>query len=85
MARPFNKLRGLLREYDLECKDLADVLNISKASVSRRMNALGEWQLSEIWQVMEYLRIPANRMHEYFPMKGINEPGVVRTKGARAS
>lgn len=84
MARPYNKLRALLREYDLEQEDLARQLNISKSSLSRRMMGRGEWQLSEVWQVMEYLQIPANRMHEYFPKQGINEPGVFRTKVARA-
>lgn len=85
MARPFGKLRGLLKEYDLDQKDFARMLYISETALSRRMSGRGDWLLSEIWQAMEILHIPANKMHEYFPKQGINEPGVIRPKGARAS
>ena len=84
MARPFNKLRGLMQEYEIQQKHLARELNMGITSVSRRMSGSEEWRLDEIWKVMELLHIPACKMHEYFPAQGINEPGVSRPKIVRA-
>jgi len=80
MARPFLKLRARLAENGYTQQDMQRRLGLGSSTVSRRFNGVEEWRLTEIWEIMEWLDIPAQQMHEYFPKYGINEKGVKRIK-----
>lgn len=83
MARPFGKLRALLAENDMTQEELARVMNLGRNAISDRMRGVVEWNLQEIWFVLRYFQIPANKMHEYFPENGQNEPGAAHRKPVR--
>lgn len=79
MARPYNVLRGLMKEHELTNKLLARELNISAVAVSKKLNAHTFWTSEEMWHIMSIVQQPAYRLHEVFPRNGANE---IRTKGA---
>ncbi len=83
MARPYAKLRGLLREHEIRQEDLAVDLDLSPGSVSNRMNCKESWKVHEMWLIMNMLGLPAHKLHEIFPQNGQNETGVVRPTKAR--
>ena len=73
MARLCCKLRGLMREYGDTQDDSARVLLVSRATVSNRMRGESDWNLSEMYALMDRYHVPHDRLHEVFPKDGRNE------------
>lgn len=83
MARPFAKVRGLMREHDYAQVDLADMLGVGERHVWAALNARRPWSLDEMYTIMDAFGVPHDQMHIYFPQGGQNEPGARRArKGA---
>lgn len=75
----FRKLRGKLKELDIDQKYLAKFFGLSQASISHRLTNQCSWTLDEMYVVMDLIQEPHEKLHEYFPKDG----GV--TAGRRAS
>jgi len=78
MARPFAKLRGLLREFDYAQDELADLLGIATSTANRKLNARTEWTLGEAYAILDRCGVPHDKLHDFFPQNGRNEKGVQR-------
>lgn len=72
MARPYGKLRGLMKEHDDTNIDLARLLLITPATVSLKLNNKAEWRLGEMYAILTRYRLPHNMLNEVFPMNGKN-------------
>ena len=70
MARLFCKLRGLMHEYGDTQDDVARALLLARASVSNRMRGASDWNLSEMYALMDRYHVPHDRLHEIFPKDG---------------
>jgi hypothetical protein len=66
----FNKLRGKLREFDIDQSYLAHKLKICPMSVSRKMTGKRPWTSDEMYAVMDLIQEPYEKLHEYFPKDG---------------
>lgn len=73
MARPYAKLRGLMKENDDTNADLARLLLMTPAAISQRMNNHSEWKLGEMYAILTRYRLPHSMLNEVFPMNGKNE------------
>lgn len=73
MARPYNKLRGLMREYGDTQDTIARALLVSRATVSNRMSGRSDWLIGEMYALMDRYHQPYERLHEVFPKGGRNE------------
>lgn len=60
------KLRGKIRETKLTEAKLANLLNISKSSISSRINGKSQWKIDEIEKTCKILNIPVEMIGEYF-------------------
>lgn len=78
MAKPFQKLRARLLEYDIEQADYARRIGKSPRWVSDRLNGHMPWDTDTIYQTMEMLDIAPDEMHIFFPRGGQNESGCLR-------
>lgn len=69
--RPFRKLRIAMMDQDKTMADLAPVVGVKTPSnVSDRFVGRTDWKLDEIYAVLDFLKIPAEDMHLYFPRGG---------------
>lgn len=84
MARPYTKLRGLMREHDYRQEDLAKTLDVDARTLNHKINLTGSfWTVEEMYRIMGLFGVPHEQMHIYFPQGGQNEPGARRArKGA---
>jgi len=64
------KLRGRMKELDVDQEYLAQRINLCRASLSSRMTGRIQWQANEMYAVMDVLSIPYCELHEYFPKDG---------------
>lgn len=69
--KTFLKLRGVLMEYDMTIEELGRRIGRSKPHMSNLFRGATSWELWEMYAVMDLLRIPYERMYEYFPKNGI--------------
>lgn len=65
--RSFPKLRGKLRELDINEQYLGELMGMSGASISRRMTGEQAWSLGEMYRVLEIINEPPRKLHLYFP------------------
>jgi hypothetical protein len=84
MARPHKLLRDEMHRQEVTIALLARELNIGTSTASLKMNAHNAWTSDEMWAVMEFLSLPPNQLHMYFPRNGQNEPVVKRRTFRRA-
>lgn len=75
MARPYNVLRGLMRQYEITNESLGRELKISPVTVSKKLNGHSFWTSEEMWHVMALVEAPSYRLHEVFPRNGQNKRG----------
>ncbi|MEM5775791.1 MAG: helix-turn-helix domain-containing protein [Anaerolineaceae bacterium] len=65
--KPFSRLRGEMQANDIDIPYLAHLLGGSESSIGRRLRGTIPWTLDEMYQIMDILRWPHERMHEMFP------------------
>lgn len=71
---PFAKLRGRMHEYGATYETLGGVLNLSVSAIGERFCNVTPFSLPEMYRLMDFLEIPENLMHEYFPKNGGVKP-----------
>lgn len=71
MKKLYTALRGALVARDLQHTDLARLLLISEGSVSNRFRGLHPWTVEEMYSIMDWLGLPHDQLHIYFPPNGI--------------
>lgn len=62
----FLKLRGRIKEKGLTEQDFAKLINLSRTSLSMRLNGKAAWNLPEIKVICKILSIPDEEVAEYF-------------------
>ena len=62
----FLKLRGRIKEKGLTEQDFAKQINLSRTSLSLRLNGKAEWTLSEIESTCKLLEISDTEVPLYF-------------------
>lgn len=67
----YRKLRGKLRELDIDQRYLGIKLDMCVGSVSARMTGATPWRLDEMYHVMDIINEPYDRLHEFFPRGGL--------------
>ena len=72
MARPYAKLRGLMRENGDTQEDLGRLLLLDRSGISARMNNRADWKLGEMYAIMTRYRLPHEMLNQVFPMNGKN-------------
>lgn len=69
--KPFKNLRIALMDQDKTMADLAAVVGVKDPSnISDRFVGRTDWKLDEMYAVLDFLGIPAEDMHIYFPRGG---------------
>lgn len=63
----FRKLRGKLKEEDIDQVYLAEKLGVCPMAVSHRMTGKTDWRLHEMYSVLELIREPPEAIYIYFP------------------
>lgn len=66
----YRKLRGKLKEIDADQKYIAKKLNVSSVCISQKMTGKHQWKLDEMYFLMDLIREPYEKLHEYFPKNG---------------
>jgi hypothetical protein len=68
----FRKLRGKLKEMDIDQAYLGKQLGLTRVCISNRMTGKVAWCLNEMYALMELIQEPVERLHEYFPKDGVD-------------
>ena len=63
----FRKLRGRLREMDIDQKCLAKLLGVNQSAISHRFTGITSWTLGEMYIIMDLIKESYEKLHEYFP------------------
>ena len=74
MKNKYESLRSLLRERYMKVEEMAAGIGRSVSYVSQRMSGARQWELSDIYAIMELLEIPAYQMPAYLSLIHISEP-----------
>lgn len=75
----FKKLRGKLKEMDIDQKYLAKFFDLSQASISHRLTNHISWTLDEMYAVMDLILEPYELLNEYFPKGGRDNQPISRS------
>ncbi len=68
----YKLLRSAMRDRYITVKQIAETLGTCKSYVEQRMSGARQWELSDIYAIMDMLEIPAYQMPAYFPKDGIS-------------
>lgn len=66
----FSALRIAIAGMGLIQDDIADFFGLSKASVSSRFTGRIPWSLTEMYQLMDLIKEPDEKLNYYFPRGG---------------
>jgi len=64
-------LRAEMSKRDIRQVDLATKIGRKESYVSRRLTGKDPWSQGEQYVIMDWLRLPYDQMHIYFPKNGI--------------
>ena len=53
--KPYQKLKGKMRECNITCSDLAELLNISETAVIHKINGRSDFYISETDTIIQSL------------------------------
>lgn len=67
MPKLYARLRGEMVARDIDQAYLARKLLIGRSSVAERLRARYPWTIDEMYQVMDLICWPYDKMHELFP------------------
>ena len=73
MKQRYAKLRGALKSHGIEQIDVAKALERSVCYVSHRYTGREPWKQDEMYQLMEIIGEPYERIYEFFPPGGIEK------------
>ena len=84
--KTYLRLIGALNGRGYDQGAVAEYLGISKSTCSAKYTAKRPWGSDEMYELMDLLGEPYDRLHVYFPKNGIEtpvqRPRVVRLYGA---
>lgn len=63
----FCELRKEMKKEKLKAEDIACLLCCSREHISHCLNGRADFKLSEIYKIMDFLKLPHESMHYYFP------------------
>lgn len=66
-SKPHSKLRGRMKEYDIDGKYLSRRWGQANSTISHKMTGKVAWSVFEIYDLMEMMCIEPEEMHLYFP------------------
>lgn len=69
-AKPYGKLRGLLKEYDYRQSDIIKMLGCSQSYFTQAINANTPWRLDFCYIILDKFHIPHSEFNLYFPKDG---------------
>ena len=69
--KPFYRLRKEMYGLDVRQEDIAEAIGRSPSYVSVRMRGKAEFNLSDIYRIMDVLGIAPEYMAEFFPRNGL--------------
>lgn len=67
----FRKLRGKLREFDIDQDYLADCFGVCTMTISHCMTGKKQWPLDWMYSILELVQEPPELLHVYFPRGGM--------------
>lgn len=68
----YRMLKGMLHAYGYNLPEVADLLGISEASVSRRYRNVEPWRITEMYALMDAINAPYTELHTIFPKGGLD-------------
>jgi DNA-binding XRE family transcriptional regulator len=76
MPGKYSALRMEMQNKHVSQNELADVLKISKSTISKKFRGINDWTLTEMYSVLKHLRFsyPGMVLGHYFPEGGHDEP-----------
>ena len=71
--KPFSALRAVMTEYGYEQIEIAHALGKGITYVNQRFCCTygKQWELSDMYGIMKFLRLPFDQLHIYFPPDGV--------------
>jgi len=67
----FRKLRGKLKEFDIDQAYLAQKFGVSVMTISHCMTGKKQWRLDWMYAILELIQEPPEKLSVYFPKGGI--------------
>lgn len=68
--RTFLKLRALMTEYEYTIEELGYRIGRSRSYMNQCFCGGSQWELSDMYRILDLFQIPHERLHEYFPKDG---------------
>lgn len=65
--KPHSKLRGRMKERDVDNKYLCRKWGQAESTISHKMTGKVAWSIFEVYELMDLLNIDREEMHLYFP------------------
>ena len=75
-GKKYALLQKEMVQQDLTRKELGYHLNLSESAITSRLIGRQDWRDSEQYKVLDFLGLPHNKKHLYFPPGGIGEETV---------
>lgn len=72
MARLYNQLKTQMANADIDQIYLASCMRKSQTYITNRMTGRYPWTADDMYQIMDILNYPYERMYELFPKDGKN-------------
>ena len=75
MRRPsrYKLLRSVMADQDISTYDLGELFKKSSRCINDKLSGAVPWTLPEIYRVLDFLELPHDQLHRYFPPNGISE------------
>lgn len=68
----FRKLRGKLKEFDIDQAYLASKFGCSTMTISHCMTGKKQWTLDWMYAILDMIAEPYEQLYVYFPRGGIS-------------
>ena len=72
-GKKYTLLQKEMRRQGITRKELSYELQLCESSVNNRMQGTIDWSTKEQYKVLDYLGVPHNELHLYFPPNGEEE------------
>ncbi len=63
----YGKIRAVMAEHHVKLPEFAAGIYRSIAYTEKRLLGYMPWDLDDVYNILKYFNLPAERMHEYFP------------------
>lgn len=66
MKFDFSKLKGLIREKKLTQEDMAKEIDVAYSTFNLKINGNAYFSQDEIYRISNFLKIPKEKIYDYF-------------------